>query len=101
VLESFLAFRKPSVQGKDRLYSMLEATNFDSVKKTKILRFMHVHSHEDLGTQEHDPSVLTETPQIMTALLELIESEDQGHYEEMMKVVNPAGSAAVLQKATA
>ena len=101
VLESFLAFRKPSVQGKDRLYSMLEATNFDSVKKTKILRFMHVHSHEDLGTQEHDPSVLTETPQIMTALLELIESEDQGHYEEMMKVVNPAGSATVLQKATA
>lgn len=88
VLESFLAFRKPSVTNENRLFHMLESVIYDHTKKTKILRFLHVHSHDDsVGTPEHDASILAETPQVMADLLALIEKEDKGHYEEMMKVV--------------
>lgn len=88
VLEAFLAFKKPSVTGENRLYNMLKAIDYDEPKKTKLLRFLNVHSHEDsIGTAEHDASNLAETPQIMTDLLALIATLDKGHYEEMMKVV--------------
>lgn len=88
VLESFLAFRKPSVDNENRLFHMLESVSYDHAKKTKILRFLHVHSHDDsVGTPEHDTSILVETPQVMADLLALIKAEDKGHYEEMMKVV--------------
>lgn len=97
VLESFLAFRKPSVTGENRLFSMLEAISYDQTKKTKILRFLHVHSHDDsVGTPEHDASILAETPQIMADLLALIKAEDKGHYDEMMKVVGNVETAEII-----
>lgn len=85
ILESFLAFRKPSIAGENRLFSMLQAISYDETKKVKILRFLHVHSHDDsVGTPEHDASILAETPRIMGDLLALIKAADKGHYEEMM-----------------
>ncbi len=97
VLESFLAFRKPSVTGESRLFKMLDAISYDQTKKTKILRFLHVHSHNDsVGTPEHDASILVETPQIMADLLALIKAEDKGHHEEMMKVLGSKESAEII-----
>lgn len=88
VLESFLAFRNPSVTGPNRLQVMLDATKFSPALKTKILRFVHTHSHEDnIGAPEHDPSLLAETPAIMRSLLELIGEVDEGHHDEMMKAL--------------
>lgn len=88
VLESFLSFRRPSVESEYRLFSMLEGLSYDPAKKTKILRFLHVHSHDDsVGTPEHDASILAETPQVMADLLALIKAEDGGHYDEMIKAL--------------
>jgi wobble nucleotide-excising tRNase len=97
VLESFLAFRKPSVIGENRLFSMLEAISYNQTKKTKILRFLNVHSHDDsVGTPEHDASILAETPQIMVDLLALIKEEDKKHYDEMMTVIGHIQTAEII-----
>lgn len=91
VLESFLAFRKPSYKGRTRLRNSLKDIDHDTAMKERVLRFVHAHSHEDqIGTPDHDASILSETPQIMSDLLELICKADQGHYDEMMKVIRPA-----------
>lgn len=103
VLESFLAFRNPSVKGgKDRLFTMLELTDYDQALKTKILRFVHSHSHEDhIGAPQHDPTLLAETPQIMKSLLNLIKTVDRGHYDGMMKVIAPPAATGVAAAAPA
>ncbi|TQL14979.1 wobble nucleotide-excising tRNase, partial [Zymomonas mobilis] len=41
LLETFLAFRQPSMSGK--LHMQLKSTNFDDAKKTRILRFLHTY----------------------------------------------------------
>lgn len=85
LLEAFLAFRKPSTEG---LYTKLEHLNFDNAKKARILRFLHTHSHSgEVDDPEHDISILSETPEVLKDLLNLIESEDKGHYEEMEKAI--------------
>jgi wobble nucleotide-excising tRNase len=86
LLESFLSFRYPSAIGK--LYLQLESSSFDPGKRIRLLRFLDTYSHDStVGDQGHDPSILAETPQVMRELLQFIEFEDQGHYQEMLKVV--------------
>jgi hypothetical protein len=93
LLESFMAFRKPS---KGSLHAMLEATDFDPVQRTRIYRFVNVHSHEDhVAAPEHDPSLLAETPQIMRSVLALMEHVDGGHYTEMLQVIGKPAHAQV------
>ena len=54
---------------------------FDQSKKTLIVRFLDMHSHENhIGNPEHDSSILSETPAILTDILALIETEDIKHY---------------------
>ena len=85
LLEAFLAFRKPSTEG---LYTKLEHLNFDNAKKARILRFLHTHSHSgEVDDPEHDISILSETPEVLKDLLNLIESEDKGHFDEMEKAI--------------
>ena len=50
LLESFLAFRHPKQTGE--LMKQLENVNFDSVKKTRMLRFFHTHS--TFGTHQYN-----------------------------------------------
>ncbi|MCE7886683.1 MAG: hypothetical protein DYH13_04170 [Alphaproteobacteria bacterium PRO2] len=91
LLEAFLAFRMPGTS--DGLYHKLEKVNFDKAKKTRILRFLQTNSHEDQVMQpEHDSTVLAETPQILTDVMKLIESEDKKHFDEMIKLVVPPTS---------
>jgi len=86
LLESFLAFRQPSHSGK--LHTQLDLIDFDVAKKTRILRFLHTHSHAgQISDPEHDPSILIETKQVLNDLLCLIQKDDDRHFDEMKKLV--------------
>jgi len=85
LLESFLAFRKP---GKQNFHKKLESLDFDVAKKTRIWRFIETNSHDDqITATEHDNTILSETPQILSDLMALIKHEDDRHYEEMMNLM--------------
>ena len=86
LLEAFLAFRQPNVSGE--LWQKMQYVNFDAAKKTKILRFVHSYSHNDaIGEPEHDLSLLGEASNVLSDLLGLVESEDPGHYQAMVNLV--------------
>ena len=86
LLESFLAFRQPSKSGE--LRQQLDLIDFDIAKKTRILRFLHTHSHAGQITDpEHDPSILIETKQVLNDLLCLIQKDDDRHFDQMKELV--------------
>src|SRR5690606_24281598 len=59
LLEAFLAFRRPQIAGE--LRHKLQSIDFDEIKKMRILRLLHTHSHADaIVDPEHDPSALGE-----------------------------------------
>jgi len=86
LLEGFLAFHIPNSQG---LNQKLEKIDFDSDKKTIIIRFLHTYSHNDHMSidSESDLSVLSETPKILKNLLALIEHCDKKHFDIMKETV--------------
>ena len=87
LLESFLAFRQPSKPGQ--LYQKLDSIDFENEKMTRILRFLDTHSHADqIADPEHDPSILTETKEVLNDLLCLIQKEDDRHYNQMKALVS-------------
>jgi wobble nucleotide-excising tRNase len=89
LLESFLSFKHPKKAGTG-LNDLLKETKFDDAKKSRILRFLHTHSHEgSIDDPEHDISILSETPQILRDVLSLIETSDQNHYDELIDLVKP------------
>ncbi len=95
LLESFLAFRKP---GKQNLHKRLESINFDATKKTRVLRFIETNSHDDhIAAGDHDNTILSETPQILSDLMALIKYEDERHYDEMIKLVSPQNTQSEKQ----
>jgi wobble nucleotide-excising tRNase len=86
VLESFLAFRLPGNPGE--LHQQLEQVAFDVAKKTRILRFLHTHSHYGhIAEPEHDLSILAEAQPILQDLLTLMRDVDHGHYSGMVALV--------------
>ena len=93
LLESFLAFRVPDVSGE--LFHKLDAIQFDTAKKTRILRFLNTYSHFDqVAEPGHDASALSETPAILSDVLELIEATDRTHYDRMLAKVAPPAAGA-------
>ncbi len=87
LLEGFLAFRRPQVGGD--LWKKLKEVDFDEAKKTRILGFLHTNSHNDsIAEPEHDPYLLSEAPFVLQYLLELMKSQDDGHYKAMVELVN-------------
>ncbi len=85
VLEAFLAFKYPSLSS-DGLQKMLDAVSFDAAKKIRIIRFTHSYSHSDrIDDQGMDMTLLSEAPQIMKEILELIEATDKQHFDGMMQ----------------
>lgn len=88
LLEAFLAFRIPDKPGE--LFQKLECVDYESAKKTRILRFLHTYSHFDqVAEPDHDPSALSETPAILQEVLALIAHCDPGHYNAMAALVSP------------
>ncbi|MEM5312332.1 AAA family ATPase [Paraburkholderia sp. JHI869] len=86
LLESFLAFRVPGKAGN--LAQQMEELAGDPAAKARIVRFLHTHSHmEQISEPEHDLSVLSEAPSVLSDLLALIEANDKPHYEAMAKIV--------------
>lgn len=93
LLEAFLAFRHPQINGD--LHNKLLNVNFDNVKKRRIIRFLHTHSHADaIVDSEHDLSALSEAQAVLRDLLALIKSEDATHYEAMVALIDPSPPAA-------
>ncbi|MBL7945184.1 MAG: AAA family ATPase [Flavobacteriales bacterium] len=93
VLETFLAFKYPSLSS-DGLQKMLEAVPFDAAKKIRIHRFTDSYSHSDrIDDHGMDMTLLSEAPQIMREILELIKATDEQHFDGMMEQFT-AGAAA-------
>lgn len=91
VLEAFLAFRQPRPAGE--LWQKLQSVSFDEAKKTRILRFLHTHSHgEALGEPEHDISLLAEAQSILNDLLDLIQSADNQHFAALEALATASSS---------
>ncbi|MEK7550312.1 MAG: AAA family ATPase [Patescibacteria group bacterium] len=88
-LESFLAFRIPLNLGVTDIHKRLEHIEFDSIKKTRIERFVQTHSHPryESGVQDFDMTILSETRSIVNDLLELVKTEDERHYNFMLKSI--------------
>lgn len=89
-LESFLAFRVPLGTTVTNIHSRLEHVQFDSKKKERIRNFVDTHSHPryESGVQDFDMSILTETPSIVSELMELVKTEDQKHYDFLVKSIS-------------
>jgi len=89
LLETFMSYRFPDAAGD--LFKRFERCDFDTEKKTTILRLLNTYSHSGgISEPEHDPSVLAETQAVLLTILELIESVDNDHYQGMIKLLNPA-----------
>ncbi len=85
LLEAFLVFKIPD---EDTLHARLEAIDFDGPKKTRILRFLDTHSHSEQIAEGHDDaSALSEAPDILKDLLELIEKCDGEHFGRMRQAL--------------
>lgn len=89
-LESFLAFRVPLGSKEPNIYQRLNRIEFDSIKKTRILRFVETHSHPryESGVQDFDMTILSETPDIVTDLLELVKKEDEKHFNLLVQSIS-------------
>lgn len=85
LLESFLAFKIPQASGE--LYQAFQLVEFDEIKKTRILRFLHTQSHGFDVVPSHDPSVLGECKAVLQDMLNLMQSLDDRHYSAMVKLV--------------
>lgn len=90
-LENFLAFRVPIIKntGEPSIYMRLKEIKFDKIKKTRIQRFVETHSHPryENGIQDFDMTILSETSSIVTDLLKLVKTEDERHYNFMVKSI--------------
>jgi len=85
LLEAFLVFKIPD---EDTLHARLEAIDFDGPKKTRILRFLDTHSHSEQIAEGHDDaSALSEAPDVLKDLLELIERCDAEHFGRMRQAL--------------
>ena len=91
LLEAFFAFKRPTMLNGDKnksLFSVLDKTELTVAEKTKIDRFLNIYSHlQHVDEQEHDISILSETPAIMRSVLEIIKAEDPTHFAEMQQVI--------------
>jgi wobble nucleotide-excising tRNase len=87
LLESFLSFKHPQKAGSG-LYALIKELNLDEAKKSRIVRFLNTNSHEgNIDDPEHDMTVLSETPQILQDVMDLIEKCDKDHYNELVSLV--------------
>lgn len=91
LLEAFLAFRYPDCCKNNELalHKALERTKFDDRKKTRIIRFLNIYSHAGrIGEAEDESWALSEASLVLKDIMELIQQEDQGHYNGMINAIS-------------
>ena len=87
VLESFFAHYVPNKQGE--LFQKMENIQYDVTVKTRILRLLNTYSHSAVVAEPgHDPTVLSETREVVKELLEMIKTLDENHYNGMVSLVS-------------
>lgn len=85
LLEAVFAFKYP---GKDSIHNKMGFVQYDAALKTRVLRFLDVHSHSDrVGGGAHDLFHLSEARSVMRDVLRLIRHIDPIHYENMVKAI--------------
>lgn len=90
VLETFLAFRLPDVGGQNRLWSQIVTVPFDEAKKSRIYRFLQMHSHRDsIGDPDEDLTLLTESRSILNDLISFMQTADEDHCCRMITRLTP------------
>lgn len=87
LLEVFLGFRFPAEHG---FKSRLEKINADPATIARIRRFVHTYSHEEGDGEEIDATMLSEAPAVLRSILDLIQTEDKRHFDQM-KAICTAG----------
>lgn len=86
VLESFFAHYVPNKRGE--LFQKMEGIQYDKAIKTRILRLLNTYSHAaGIADPGHDPTVLSETREIIKELLEMIKTLDESHYNGMISLM--------------
>ena len=91
LMESFLAFRYPA---SPNFLVQIQSSTFDAAKRTRLYRFLNAYSHRDvIEEQQHDLTLLAETPQILSDLLDFMATEDKRHFDEMVKAITPEGQS--------
>ncbi len=93
LLEVFLGFRFPATQG---FKSRLEKTSADPATLARIRRFVHTYSHEEGDGEDMDTTMLAEAPVVLRAILDLIKTEDKGHFDQMQVLCTPPGPKLVV-----
>lgn len=87
LMESFLAFRYPA---SPNFLAQMQSSTFDAAKRTRLYRFLNAYSHREvIEEQQHDLTLLAETPQILSDLLDFMAAEDKRHFDEMVKAITP------------
>ena len=87
VLESFFAHYVPDKQGE--LFQTMESVQYDGAVKTRILRLLNTYSHSAVAAEPgHDPTVLSETREVIKELLEMIKELDEKHYNGMYSLIS-------------
>lgn len=81
VLETFLEYHEPS---KATLYEKLDELEFDTLKKSAILKFANDLSH--MTGKGFDPALVGETQKNVTYLLEMIEALAPKHHAGLVKL---------------
>ena len=85
LLDAFLAFRLPDIHGT--LGDRMDNVDFDENRKRRMLAFANAYSHNDvISVQEHDANLLSEMPEILSDIMDLIKSVDLEHYNRMEKL---------------
>jgi wobble nucleotide-excising tRNase len=88
LVETFLAYRFPDCSGD--LFKRFERVDYDGAKKTRILRLLNTYSHSGgISDPEHDPSVLSETREVMKIVMDMIQTLDNEHYQGMVNLLQP------------
>lgn len=88
-LESFLSFKVP-IESTSLHRRLEHIESVDSKKKERIRRFTETHSHPryERGVQDFDMTILGEAKDILSDLLELVETEDKKHYDFLVKSIS-------------
>ena len=100
LLESFMAFKCPAKIGS--LYKQIEdVQDFDFQKKIKIDRLLNTQSHNGyVSDVDDDFAILSEIPNVLTNVMELIEHLDKQHYDAMISLVATPNANNVVSMAS-